>query len=344
MTGKSLSNVRLQKHIAKLRKKNKFWQLLGSQAVQDVCQRLDKAYQKFFKEKGTGRPGFQKGINYPSFTLKQCGWKRLGANRLRIGTRVYKFALSREVLGAIKTITIKRDRTGKMWVCFSVLEDGQYPAPNEEVTSPVGLDFGLKVFLTTSSGIHIKSPEFYRTSLSDIQKASKELSRKQRGSNNRKKAKLKLAKLHQRIANQRRDFFFKTAHKLCDMHDAVAVEDLNMKGMQALWGRKVSDLGFAEFVNVLEYTCKKRGISFEKVERFFASTKTCSVCGEKETNLSLADRSWTCKCGAIHDRDLNAAINIRERAFSQTSDRASERLGDVSQDRGTIAPNPAVAA
>jgi len=183
---------------------------------------------------------------------------------------------------------------------------------------PVGLDFGLKCFLTLSDGTKIQSPEFFRRGLQEVRKAHRALSRKQRGSNNYRKARVRLAKVYDRISNQRRDWFFKTAHALCERYDFIALEDLNIEGMKRRWGRKVSDLGFGEFVSILEHVARKRGVRVAKVARFFPSSRRCSCCGWVKENLSLADREWTCeRCGTVHDRDENAAINIcREGASS----------------------------
>ena len=175
---------------------------------------------------------------------------------------------------------------------------------------PVGLDFGLKTFLTLSDGTQVASPQFFKASSKEIREEHRDLSRKQKGSRHRAEARRRLALAYDRISNRRRDWFFKTAHGLCESFDLVAVEDLNLDGMKRLWGRKVSDLAFAEFASILEWVCLKRGVRFVKVDRFFASTKTCSDCGYKQ-DLSLSDRNWVCSsCSAVHDRDQNAATNI----------------------------------
>lgn len=331
MYGKHLGANRLMKHTAKLRRHNPYWQRLGSQAVQDVIQRLDKSYQRFFSDPKAGRPGFKSRHRYSSFTLKQAGWKYEDGNRIRIGKHYYKFALSREVAGIIKTVTIKRDRVGRLWLCFSVVEEGGYPAPHEAITRPVGMDFGLKTFLSLSDGTEVRSPEFFRHGMQEVREAGRNLSRKKRGSNNRRKARIRLAKTYDRISNRRRDWFFKTAHDLCERYDFIAIEDLNLDGMKRLWGRKVSDLSFAEFVSILEHVAKKRGVGVENVDRYFPSSKTCSGCGWIKRDLRLADRKWVCEeCGTIHDRDQNAATNIRDRALFHS-------VGDVRHDVHAIA-------
>ncbi len=258
---------------------------------------------------------------YSSFTLKQAGWKYLGGNRIRIGKTTYKFCLSRPIptgiggKGDIKTVTIKRDRVGDLWVCFSVVTDDQFPAARG-CNNPVGMDFGLKQFLTMDDGSRIESPRFFGQNRKALKKAQRKLARKQKGSNNRFKARKPVARIHRHTAAQRRDWFFKLAHALCDAYDLIGLEDLNLEGMKRLWGRKVSDLAFGEFVSVLEHVAKKRGVVVQKVDRFFASSQTCHSCGHKQ-ELALSDRSWRCEgCGVRHDRDVNAAKNIRDRALS----------------------------
>ncbi|RMF51922.1 MAG: transposase [Bacteroidetes bacterium] len=315
--GKHLGANRLMKHISKLRRRNPYWQKLGSQAVQDVIQRLDRAYQRFFKGQG-GRPGFKKRRKYSSFTLKQTGWKYLGGNRLRIGRHNYKFCFSRPIEGEIKTVTIKRDRCGDLWVCFSVVILDVAPSAVGCNGHAVGLDFGLKTFLTSSDGDRYEAPQPFKKSLKEMAKRQRSLSRKLRGSNNRRKARIRVAKLHRRIADQRRDWHFRLAHKICDDADVICLEDLCLKGMQAMWGRKVGDLGYGQFVSILRYVAQKRGKTVVQVDRFFASSKTCSDCGALNQTLSLSDREWLCvSCGSLHDRDVNAAVNIRDRALSR---------------------------
>jgi putative transposase len=151
MWGKHLGCARLQKHIAKLRKRNPFWQLVGSQAVQDICQRIEKAYQLFFKhhKKGVRPPGFKKVKKYKSFTLKQAGYKFLGGNRVKIGNRVYQYWNSREIEGTIKTLTIKRTPLGELFMVI-VVDKCSTPDVTFETGRIAGFDFGLKSFLTCS--------------------------------------------------------------------------------------------------------------------------------------------------------------------------------------------------
>ncbi|MCS3955325.1 RNA-guided endonuclease InsQ/TnpB family protein [Salinibacter ruber] len=307
----------LKKHLTKLKQRDKgHWYDLNSQALQNVIERLDRAYQRFFEIDSAGRPGFKKREKYTSFTLTQTGWKLLGGNRVRIQNHNYKFVKSRPIKGEIKTVTIKRDACGYLWICFSV--EKKPPTPELPRTgNAVGLDFGLKDFLVTSDGDRIQAPEPLQESLEEVQDLHKELSRKKRGSNNRKKAKRRLARKYRQIDNQRKDFHFKLARRLFSRYDVVCIEELNVGAMKELWGRKVSDLGFASFVKILEHVAQKEGKEVRKIDRWFPSSQTCSDCSHRYEDLSLEERTWTCEeCGSLHDRDLNAARNVLERALS----------------------------
>lgn len=314
LTGKHLNKYVLKKHITKLKKLSKYahWNLVGSQAIQDIVLRVDKAYQLFFGnlKRGvkTSPPKFRKVKKYKSYTLTQAGWKLLDGNKIRLHDKVYKYSKSREIEGTIKTVTVKRDNLGSLWLCFAVERDLE--VPDRTGDSAVGFDFGLKTFLTASDGTGYESPEFLKSSLSELRLANKALSRKVERSKGWYKAKREVARIHRRVVNQRRDWFFKLAHRLTDWYDVLFFENLNMKGMQALWGRKVSDLARSEFMGILEWVATKKGKVVAYVDRFFASTKLCSECGAVNENITLADRHWVCDCGAEHDRDLNASVNI----------------------------------
>ena len=195
LTGNYLNKFQLMKHITKLKKKDRYqhWNLLGSQAIQDIVDRIDKAYQLFFRnlEYGikTSPPKFKKVKKYKSFTLKQAGWKYIDDNLIKIGKKVYKFSKSRELPENIKTATIKRDPLGDIYLCFVVKEEIE--VPNRQGNSSIGLDFGLKTFLVASDGTKNEAPLYYHHKLKELKKAQKELSSKEKGSNNRDKARKK---------------------------------------------------------------------------------------------------------------------------------------------------------
>ncbi|MGK0291336.1 MAG: putative transposase [bacterium] len=170
-----------------------------------------------------------------------------------------------------------------------------------------GFDFGLKTFITPSKGTDINSPLFLKESLKELQKADQSFSSKKKGSNNRKKAKENLARIHIKVANQRQDYHFKLAKNLVEEFDYLFFEDLDIAEMKKSWGRKVSDLGFASFLLILDHQARKSGAVVHKVDRYFPSTKRCN---ELNHTLTLRDRTWTCECGITHDRDFNAALNL----------------------------------
>ncbi|KAM3115161.1 RNA-guided endonuclease InsQ/TnpB family protein [Phormidesmis sp. 146-33] len=333
MWGKHLNCNKLQAHIAKLRKRKAFWQTVGSQAVQDICQRIEKAYQLFFKhhKKGVRPPGFRKVRRYKSFTLKQAGYKFLTGNRIKIGNRVYQYWNSREIEGTVKTLTIKRTPLGELFMVIVV--DGTSELETKVETSRIaGFDFGLKTFLTVSDGSKIESPLFLKQSLNAIKKASRNHSKKQKGSSNRERARLNLVRKHEDVGNRRSDWFWKLALDLTDQFDVLCFETLNLKGMQRLWGRKISDLAFGEFLKILEWVATKKGKQLVFINRWYPSSKTCSNCGHVLESLDLNTREWRCpSCQSVNGRDENAAKNICAVGAS------TARLGDVRQATPAIA-------
>ena len=314
--GKYISKFRLINHISKLKRLPRFahWNQLPSQAIQDVAARIDKSYKAMFEARAKGnawgRPRFKSRRKYKSFTLLQAGWKLLRGNRIKIGKCIYSYFKSRDVFGNPKRCTIKRDAIGDVYIC--ILTDYEEPDLNRLMTGKIaGFDFGLKRFLTGSNGHDIESPQFFKRSINAIKRANREHCRKRKGSNNRERARLDLARKHRKVEHQREDFHWKLAHELTDEYDEIRIEDLNLQGMKALWGRKVSDLGFADFVKKLKYLAAKKGVKITFIDKWYPSSKTCSACGAVNETLNLRDRMWRCNdCGAVHDRDRNAAINI----------------------------------
>ena len=307
----------MKKHLTKLKRTKRFAYIrnLGSQAVQDIAERIDRAYNLFWanlkRKVKTSPPNFKRVRNYKSFTLKQAGWKldeRQG--RIRLGKKWYHYFKSRNVEGRIKTVTIKRDSLGNIYVY--IVSDVSAQEIIGRTGKSVGYDFGLKKFLTASDGNDIISPLFFARSLKIIKNKSKNLSRKQEGSNSRKRAKLELARAYRKIFNQRKDFHFKTSRRICEEYALICIEDLNLKGMQKRYGRKISDLGFYNFVQILKYEAIKFGTQIVFIDRWYASSQICSSCGYKNPELKdLRIREWDCpKCNEHHDRDRNAAINI----------------------------------
>ncbi len=326
---KSLSCFTLNNHLAKLKKLPKYvwWKQLGSQAIQNIAARIDKGYKAFFANvrarkagkisRRVGPPSFRTVCHAKSFTLSQAGWKLLEGHRLKIGSTVYKFAKSRGIDGTIKTVTIKRDPLGDLYVYFSCLVEDQ-PLVRAMTGKSAGFDFGLTTYLTGSDGTAFLAPQPFKNSLKAIAKANRRLSTKRQGSCNRRQARLHLDRVHRRVANQRQAFHWELAHDLCATYDTIALETLNLQGMKALWGCKVADLGFATFVDTLHDVAAKVGTLVQHIDKWFPSTKLCSACGCINRHITLRDRVWTCPdCGTTHSRDFNAAVNIfREGASS----------------------------
>ena len=307
--GKCLSKYQLQKHLTKLKKlpKYKHYRKVPSQAIQDITDRIDKGFKLFFKNKKkkikTSPPTFKKLSKYKSYTLKQAGYK-IENNIIWLNGYKFKFWLSRPIDGKIKTVTVKRDNVGDFYICVAI--EKEYQKISAASGKIVGIDFGLKTFLTLSDGTKIKAPRHYLNSLKELKRLQKKLSKKVKTSNRYKKAKRKLAKLHQKVANSRRDFFHKLANELAKKYQYIVIEDLNLKAMQKLWGKKIIDYAFSEFVSILEYKT-----NLIKIDRYYPSTKTCSVCGYVNENITLKERYWICpECKTKHDRDINASINI----------------------------------
>jgi putative transposase len=326
--GKYLSPHRLKAHIAKRKKLPKYawWSALGSQAIQDIIERIDKGYQRFFQNlkdrkahqtiQTIGPPTFRAIRKAKSFTLKQAGWKLLGGNRLRIGSTVYKFAKSREIEDTIKTVTVKRDALGDLYVFFSCVVVSASPC-RAMTGKSAGFDFGLRTYLTGHDGTEIHAPQVFKQALGTIAKANRALSRTQRGSHHRTRAQRHLARVHKRVTHVRQAFHWDLAHQLCAQYDGIVLETLNLQGMKALWGRKVSDLAFGHFVQILHQVAAKTGTVVHHIDPWFPSSKRCHVCGTLNACITLRDRVWTCACGVTHQRDHNAAINIfREGASS----------------------------
>lgn len=310
---KQLGEYDLKKHLTKLKRQKRYenWSILSSQSIQQIAEKISDGYKRFFKRQAKRPPTFRSWRKYKSVTLKNTGWAldgnlfTINALKLRL-----KFHKSRELEGQLKTVTLKQDAIGDWWVCFSLERENTIKVKPKTGRS-AGFDFGMKIFLTGSDGERIASPLVLFHSLKQVRRDSRCLSKKQKGSRSRMKARVALARLYRRIECQREDFQWKVANDLVSRYDLLCFEDLNIKGMQRIWGRKIGDLAFSSFLNRVEYLAGKHGKKVVKISRWEPSSKTCSCCGHREKELSLDTRQWTCpECGAYHDRDVNAAKNI----------------------------------
>jgi len=326
--GKYAGRYRLQPHLTKLLKHTKkHWAWIPRDTLDAVIIRLHLAWEKYFDYKKLGgrkvgkpkfkRKGRYRSAKFPSAYKLENGRMRISfkewddaSHCLKFNKRWFAFHQHREWNGKVCYIQILRDAVGTYWL-YVVTDDTSkevLPATGESV----GADFGMKdAFLTLNTGEKIQSPQYMKRSLKQLRHLNKAVSRKVKGSNNWWRAVRQLARLYQHIANQRRDWHYKLTTDLCRRFDLIATETLNLDGMKRLWGRKVSDLAFGQFVEILAFKCFKHNREYRKVGQWTPTTKPCSDCGHHNENLLLSDRQWTCpECGSHHDRDVNAAINI----------------------------------
>ena len=304
---KYIPYVTMAKHFAKRYKRN----LIHSQTLQEILERQDKAFQRFFKHLSKRPPKFRKGDEFTTLVFKGKGGYTLTDNLFKINKlgKTYKFTLSRPYKGDVKTLSVKRSPVGEYHIII-VTDATASPYRKTHNGASVGVDFGLTTYMTLSTGERILQPQYLKRSLSEMKRLSKNLSKKQRGSRHREQARLALAKLHGKIVNQRRDYQWKLAHSMCSEYDNIFIEDLVLTGMCKRWGRKMSDYAHGEFLSILQYVATKYGCNVVKVNRWFASSRLCT-CGYKNESLTIKDRSWVCpRCGQQHERDLHAAKNI----------------------------------
>ncbi|HLP88192.1 MAG TPA: RNA-guided endonuclease TnpB family protein [Nostocaceae cyanobacterium] len=281
-----------------------------------ICQKvtqyafdnLGKAFDRYFKGLGE-KPKFKKKGKHDSFTIDASGKPiYVGGTSIKLPTIGWVNTYEGLPHTTCKAITISRE-ADDWFISFSYEQQHE---PTQKQHELVGVDLGVKVLATLSTGVVFPNPKHYKKSLSKLKRLSRQLSRKQKGSNNRQKAKNKLAKHHAKVANLRKDNLHKITTYLCKNHAKVVVEDLNISGMlkNEKLAQTIADCGFYEFRRQLEYKSQKFGCEIIIADRWYPSTKTCSSCGHQQ-QMSLSDRVFNCeKCGYSIDRDLNAAINL----------------------------------
>ena len=312
--GKYIPCARMQRHFARRIRRTS----LHSQSVQEILQRLDAAYQRFFKHTSRRPPKFKRSSDFSSFCFKQGGFK-LSGNTFRVNSikKTFKLSLSRPYDGNVRQVRVKRSRLNEYYICI-VTDASPKPYAKTHNGASVGIDFGLKTYMTLSDGSEIENPQFLRRDLAELRSASRALSRKARGSRNRERARLALCRLHERIENRRSDYQWKLAHSLCRRYDTIFIEDLSLKSMSKHWGRKMSDLGHGRFCEILSLVSSKYGCRVHKIDRWFPSSRLCE-CGYKNSKLKLSDRSWVCpSCSKRHDRDAHAAEMILRRGIYES--------------------------
>lgn len=318
---------------SKLLKDNPHFDFLNEVSAA-ALQQKDMDFQEFKKQffnkgrkKTVGRPRFKKRGFNDSYRLPNQKFSlNQETSKIRLEKIGYvKFVCDRKIPDEAKylSVTVSKNSIDQYFVSILVEEDIK---PKPTTGSSVGIDLGLIDLLTLSNGLVIGNPKFFRENQAKLKKAQRKLSKKTKGSNRYIEQRKRVAKLHAKVARQREWYLHQISSHLVEHYDTIVMEDLNVAGMKKMFGKSVSDAGFATLVNQIAYKSKWYGRTFHKVDRFFASSKTCSSCGEK-TKFGLEVREWTCpNCNNHHDRDLNAAINILKKGLEDLYDLTSAEL------------------
>ena len=309
---------RSKKTYCDLKKEYAFLKEADSRALLNARENLDAAYDKFFKESNAGFPKFKSKhkCRWSYTTDNNNGTVRFDGNRIRLPKVGYvKVVEHRLHEGRIISATISHERSGEYYA--SVLCEIEQPKSLPVTDKVVGIDLGLHNIIVCSDGERVPSPKYFRKSEQKLAKIQRAFSRTQKGSNGHEKARLKVARCHQKIKNQRNDFLQKLSTKLIRENQVICLEDLSVKGLERnhKLSKSVTDASFSKFVSMLEYKAEWYGRKVVKIDRFYPSTQLCSGCGYKNESVKglqgLKVREWVCpECGEVHDRDLNAARNI----------------------------------
>ena len=311
-TGKGLSRNEIINQLPQLKKEFEWLSEVPSQALQQVALDLSSAFLNFF-EKRAKFPKFKKKTNKQSVRFPQSC--KLDGDYLTLPKlkKVY-CKVSRLPVGTLKSVTVTMTPSGQ-YLASCLYDDGQdLPEQNSEGKA-VGIDLGISHFAITSDGSKYGNPKHYRKYEQKLAKKQKRLAKKQKGSNNRNKARRAVAKVHEKITRCREDFLHKLSRKLVDDNQVIVVENLAVKNMvkNHKLAKSISDCGWGQFCTMLKYKAEWSGKYYIEVDRFFPSSKTCNHCLNQIDSLSLDIRSWQCpKCETVHDRDINAAKNIRD--------------------------------
>lgn len=319
---KSLSRFELNKMLPTIKNDNEWLKSVNAQSLQEANIDLDSAFTKFFREK-KGFPKFKSKKNIvQSFHVPQHYTVDFENNTVKlpkIGS--VKAIIHRTFEGKLKTATVSMNSVGQFYISILVNDGKELPNKQSfDESTTVGVDVGIKDFAIQSDGTKIENPKYLRNSSKKLSVLQRRLSRKQKGSNNRNKARKVVAKQYLKISNQRKDFLHKLTFNLIRENQAIAVETLNVKCMlkNHCLAKAISDVSWSEFFRQLEYKAEWYGKTVLKIGRFEPSTKICSKCGYYNHTMTLSVREWECpKCNATHDRDINAANNIKTFALQK---------------------------
>lgn len=321
-TGKSNTAYQNSKLLPELKRSDETRWLseVDSTALQQSVRNLGKAYDNFFRRVKQGQPpGFPKfkkknsaKQSYQTVYTHSTDFK-MQSNRIRIRNVGYvRFRSNLDIKGTPLSATISKTASGKYFVsiCCKDVEIEEF----DKTGSVVGVDLGIKDFAITSDSEKIDNPKYLAKSTKKLKRLQRQMSKKQKGSNNRNKSRIRLAKQFEKVSNQRNDFLHKLSTEFVKSHDIICVEDLKVKNMvkNHKLARSISDASWSRFVELLVYKCSWYEKQLIKIDTFFPSSQTCSCCGFKNPEVkNLETRNWTCpNCQTAHDRDINAAKNI----------------------------------
>lgn len=335
-TGKGLTYYSLSSRLPKLKEQYEWLKNADSQTLQQTLKNLVRAYASFFGRRS----------QFPRFKSKHGRQSIQYPQRVKIeGSKAYlpkvgwvRCVVHRGISGAIKTVTISRNACGKFHAAI-LTEDGiELPKVSTEGKA-IGVDVGLTHLAVTSDGSKFDNPRHLNKAARNLKRKQQSLSRKTKGSKSRDKARKLVSRAHERIACARKDHLHKLSRRIVNENQVIAVETLNVKGMMKLptLSRAISDTGWSMLSGFLEYKAARDGKAFVKIARWFPSSKACSCCGAVKDKMPLDVRSWGCPdCGAHHDRDVNAAKNIRDEGLRILAggSPATASGGDVSRGSG----------
>lgn len=355
--GIGLSAFDLINQLPDLKEGFPFLKVVNAHSLQSSIRNMEKAYINMYKN-GFGYPKFKRKHNRESF---QCpdGIRRINFEKSLITLPKIKnipIVIDRNFNGQIKTVTVCKTPSGKFYV--SVLVDTGADLPKKKtISNSIGIDMGITTFATLSDGTEIENLRFYKKQQERLAIAQYKLSLKKKGSNNRGKQRVRVARIHEKIANQRKDYLHKWSDAITKQYDTICVENLNIKGMSSTvkpkqdedgnylpngqsaksgLNKSILDVGWGMFINMLEYKSSWRGCNFVKVDRFYPSSKTCNNCGNINKDLKLKDRVWICNtCSKEHLRDENASKNINIEGVRLLRQKQNEIENIVQSGRGS---------
>lgn len=348
-TGKSISLKQLSAELTALKREpGTAW--LGevdSQALQQVLKDLHRAFTNFFEERA----------RYPRFKSKKRDPMRFRIpQRVKVDDgKVYvpkvgkvRIRQSQPVDETTKSATFRRSADGKWYVSLTVefdMPDVPLPAPDTGLV--IGIDLGLTTFATITDAEAIPNPRFFRKGQKKLRKAQRVLSRRKPGSKRKAKAKVRVARVHQKVADQRGDFLHKLTTKLVGENEGICIEDLSLRGLvRTKLAKSFADASMGELRRQLTYKCAWNRKHLIVIDRFFPSSRLCRGCGSVNAELTLSDRHWVCTCGMVHDRDVSAAINIRDEGLrilaEGHSDKRNARGAGVRPPMGAVGVEPRI--